>query len=405
MVVNFSSCEILNCCKTPPISVASNLFEDGDSDFFLNHPAVLESRENLLNNIEDKACIACWSVEKKNVQSSRQAWDGAELLKKFGITSSRSAPSDMPIKVEIILNTMCNLECIYCGPNKSSSWQKRLKKIIPENPNKQAFMERFFDWLSENVKRIEVLTISGGEPFLGRDLDGLVAVLVEKLKVKNTPTHVSIISNLYIEPEQFKKKINNLQQLGKVANVMIEFSNESCGAQAEYIRWGLQWEQFKTNLEFLMEKNPNFMFGAQITLNCLNVSSLSAYLNFLFDLSEKYNIVVFPIVNYVSGPSCLSPTILPPSFSQYLLSAMEVIRQRKEKHKSLLGDWDKYLSFIESMNQSILLANDYDLEESRSVRAEFKKYVDWLDATRGTKFLNTFPEYSEFYHSIPVAIL
>lgn len=379
------------CCRTPQISLSNEDLELQREDVFLNHPQVIQSRRNLLNGIKDDACKSCWDMEDSGMESARQNWRGTELF----YNSSYQSDSHSPFaeRLEIVLDDICNLECLYCGPLYSTKWQTR-QGIVREKADTR-FEERFWKWFDSAAGNLKWITISGGEPFLSTKLDGVLDRIWDFYGPRESGPQVSIITNLSYPQQALECQLARLRQLSRRSAVVVEFSNESFGAKSEYIRWGLKWDEFSKNLNYVISAAPELYFAAQMAMNSFCISSLSQYLEFLWETHSRTGVEIFPVANYVTDTPAYNPKILTEDFAEYLNAALDTVAKFAGLEGPAGEQWRKYEIFLNSIRETILEARS---DESIAVsRAQFAKRVRWLDENRKSNFARVFPEYAEFY--------
>lgn len=83
---------------------------------------------------------------------------------------------DLP-QIEFVISTDCNLQCQHCNNYTPLIFTK-------ENYDFEEY-KKDLDNLLKRVNSIQYLSISGGEPFLNKDLDKYIEYTVSKSKIKN----------------------------------------------------------------------------------------------------------------------------------------------------------------------------------------------------------------------------
>ena len=169
---------LYNCCKAYPERVDLDWLDDNPGRLF-HTDTMLEDRELMLDNKSCASCHhGCYKYEEQGLTSSRQKY----------INDTKISDPHAPLRqLTISLSTDCNLTCMYCSPEWSSSWQKDLEKNgeylldgVPAKQNdnwsnlwarmkqKSRGMEsRFFAQLLKEIKLstgLESVILLGGEP-------------------------------------------------------------------------------------------------------------------------------------------------------------------------------------------------------------------------------------------------
>jgi hypothetical protein len=194
------------------------------------------------------------------------------------------------------------------------------------------------------------------------------------------------------------KFLNYLPKLTETFNVEILVSMESVGKKAEYIRNGVDWDKFVSNLDkVLSNKDAEFNFGFIPSLNALSISSLKDFVMFAESLYYKYGRPVAIKQSIVNFPSQQSPFILTPDFAKYVDECIEYMEPKVDSMPIVPdyhGRWDTFIEFIRPLSASIR-ENTIDRTEQRR---KFAQWFDDFDVRRKINLLETFPEYTEFYN-------
>jgi organic radical activating enzyme len=164
--------------------------------------------------------------------------------------------------LEIAFDRTCNFACSYCNPAFSTTWVKDLKKHGPykqlvsdgrnhfthEHDSAQLYkfgetnpyVEAFFKWWDSDLHRtLRELRITGGEPIMSAELWRLFDWF--KDNADKSQTRLAINSNLGGKDELIDKIVDARQHL---PSLDVYTSMEATGDAAEYIRDGLDFEQW-----------------------------------------------------------------------------------------------------------------------------------------------------------------
>ncbi len=147
---------------------------------------------------------------------------------------------DYPTMLELEVANTCNLECVMCIGELSSSIRKNREQLPPlESPYDEAFavqLEEFIPYLKE-------LRFNGGEPFL----IPLVYSIFEKVERINPKLKIVIATNGTILNNKVKTWLNRL-------NIHINFSLDSLTADIyEEIRVNAKFKRVLENFEFFRQ--------------------------------------------------------------------------------------------------------------------------------------------------------
>jgi hypothetical protein len=196
-----------------------------------------------------------------SLSTYRQWFTGAlfpNYIDKAFETTDDSGHTDMePISFDYRLSNHCNFKCRMCGEQLSSSWEAEKRKhnlwdgdrdpwMLPENREKikkfevEVVEKEFRDAINRGI--VEEIYWVGGEPLMWpvhwEVLDQMVCEDTAKI------CYLRYNSNLHIV--EFRG-INLYEKLPHFKNWMMCASIDSIGEIGEFIRTGLNWEQWDRN--------------------------------------------------------------------------------------------------------------------------------------------------------------
>ena len=391
-----------------------------------------EQRKLMLEGKRPKECDYCWRVEDSGSNKlSDRAYKSAEAWSTPYIKDIVSKPWDdnvNPSYLEVSFSSVCNLKCSYCSPQVSSKWMEEIKEHGPYNtsnkfndlqwliqtdampiPNREPnpYIEAFWKWWPDVSKDLKHFRITGGEPLLTKDtfkiLDDLIANPKPNLEF-------SVNSNMCVPDAVFNKFIEKMKIIGsegKVKKLKIFTSAEAYGAQAEYIRHGLNYNQWLSNIRRVLEEVPNCEFTCMSTYNVLSIFSFDKMLKDLLDLKLEFGGVGkgIPIIldaPYLRFPNHQAMFIAEPEWrDMYIKPQVDFISNNFEDRnvagKENMGffkiERDKFQRLYDIINEEHL-----DEKTLTQRRKDFIIFVDEHDKRRGTNFLETFPEMESAYH-------
>jgi hypothetical protein len=221
-----------------------------------------------------------------------------------------------------------------------------------------------------------------------------------------------------------------------------DLSEEATGAQQEYSRFGLNWEQFEYNLDYFLKNTIGTRLVFMSAFNIFSLPTFVPFLNYVLSLKKKYCTSHFgqwieesgvntngiteynnfePVGEHgwrnrvgIDTPYVRSPKFLDVNnismeiIEKYLLPATNFMYQNLQAE-----EWDIVPGFetreaakLKRIFVDVLCAvKDARNSDETSTngntavnRANFYRYVNEYDIRRDTNFLETFPEYIEFYN-------
>jgi len=252
-----------NCCAAYPqiSSLPGQTFEQWQQD-----PRLIEFRKRLDQGQWLDECRACEIQEKQHGHSFRTAVNSVvEVDDSFGVWPSRWS---------IKFGNACNLACWSCGEHSSSvvAHHKRQIDILPNgfvDPEKR--FQKLWPQLKANILKsydyhnTVTLTLQGGEPMANKTVLAFLNELI-KLGLADRSrlefhTNATLINTKLFATNQWQY-------------VCVFLSLDAVGRKAEWLRYGCNWNQIETNVEFF--KSVADYIEVHCTLGVLNIRDLPA---------------------------------------------------------------------------------------------------------------------------------
>ena len=169
-----------------------------------------------------------------------------------------------PQIVEIYFDNVCNMSCLYCWDGFSSKIQQenqrfgRFEKqgVVIDNrakkvSNIELLTEKFWTWMYEHGKKIKKLNVLGGEPFYQKQFETCLD-FIEHHPLPNLD--LTVVTNLMIADQKFQQQITRIRRLVEkkhLSSLHITASIDCFGTEQEYVRYGLDLEQWRRNFEYV----------------------------------------------------------------------------------------------------------------------------------------------------------
>jgi organic radical activating enzyme len=260
--------------------------------------------------------------------------------------------------IEFVLSNTCDLACVYCNEENSSTWAKELKLPIlsPSQEWKNKVLENFYQYLEEKDYQLTpsiTLAFSGGEPTYNMETFVVIEKVAEILTRRQCEEiKVEITSNLNTKPAMLNKFIDLINQY---PNITWRFccSVDDIDERNDIIRYHSKFENIKRNLNELFSRCPGIYITLQPSISVFNVIFLDQYIEYFAELlgRDDYLIRWSFGQNVIYGPEYLSPFILSDSYKDYVERAIsasnrlwEVVANRNRKAKAarlLLTDYEE----------------------------------------------------------------
>jgi hypothetical protein len=368
-----------------------NALVPADYDFNNTEP-VVKHREKMLNGdwpSDGRGCEHCRDQEAAGGISDRIQFLNNPSMERYVPIELIKNPTETKVKptqISVHFNNKCNLKCVYCGPNQSSSWVKEQWKyddgksydFDPWEQDKtyKQRLSNFYKWMEENYSNLKAFDILGGEPLIQPETFDCIDWMIAH---PNKEVYFELYTNMQIKPELFKRGMKKLRELaGSVREVLIVGSIDCFGPESEFIRFGHDWETFEENWLYMLHECPEIVPTMNWTVSALSIP----YIPKLIEKVIEWNKIRGPhAVNYnkVIDPFYLNPSIMPAG------TYTESIKEILQLNEIMYGD-APYKEYAKSIFNEIEKAP----HEPKAVK-ELKQNLDKLDARRGTNWQKTFP--------------
>ena len=231
--------------------------------------------------------------------------------------------------------------------------------------------------------------------------DNLIQEQIKQLKL-------AINSNLGAPDaliDKFIDKIKQIEDEGRVKELIIFTSCDTWGKQAEYIRTGLEFDRFWNNVNKILTKCPKVVITFMATYNALSLFNYNKLISEIYKLKLEYgsddrywNSATFLDTSYLRYPQHQTVKVLPYEFSTYIKEQSKIISY----YSTPFFD-SKHIGYSDIEAQKISRIYDWMIspqneEEQMKHRYSFYQYFSNHDIRRGTDFCKTFPELEEFYN-------
>jgi len=457
-----------------PVAHKIDLEELKDNPGALHNTEVKKkARKQMLNGERPSECDFCWRIEDNTGEISDRALkslDQYSIHDHDDIIQLNGDENIFPRYVEVSFSHACNFKCAYCGPAFSSKWAEEIKQQGPyklshgtdfnhvtdvplkasdENP----YTEAFWKWFPEAKKYMHTLRITGGEPLMSKHTFKVMEHLLEHPEPE---LELAINSNgcppakLWLK---FTDLVNQLISSKSIKKFTLFTSAENSNIAAEYTRTGMDWELFKSNIDYFMENTYNTRLTFMAAFNILSITTFKDFLEYVLFLKRRYNkngmykwlnesgmdtntslqyglstyrIPYMPNlidrdskseignrvgvdIPYVRAPEFLDANIASMEMLQeYLLPAVDFM------YKNLANnEWHGLLGFesLEALKLKRIFvdaliavkdARNHDETTTRQdiakQRARFYEFIIEYDKRRGTDFTKSLPEMTSFYN-------
>ena len=364
-------------------------------------------------------CEYCWKIEdigRDNISDrvyKTVIYTDEELENAY----VKPASDDVDLRsLEIAFDRTCNFGCSYCNPAFSSTWVKdidtngpfagltsdgrnhfthshgssQLYKFNESNP----YVEAFFKWWEAGLANsLRELRLTGGEPLMSGD----TWKLIEWFKSNDTDMKFAMNSNLGAKDDLIDRLIEATHSM---KHFHLYTSNESVGSQSEYIRDGLVWDTWVSNVEKVLQDGNLEGFHMMCTINALCLDSLPGLLDQCLewkDLCGK-DYPTFSL-NILRFPSFQSPLVLPDEIrNEYKVKLQTWFDTNKDNpllHQFELNQLQRLIDYLDVVKTPHIGA-----AEQSVLQQDFKQFYVQYDQRRNKNFTQAFPALADWYNTL-----
>ena len=366
--------------------VLGNIKEDSLDDIY-NSDKFQRLTKSMINREWPKGCQRCKDKEKVSGRSRRTYfWDTLPLNMRTNISFKNKLSY-----LDINTSNKCNLKCIHCNGEVSTSWIPDEKKLNRDHVNldevkyqrlTEEDIDRLFD--CDAIKEIDTIALRGGEPLD----EPLNLYIINKLE------QLGIISNVVLDISTNLTILNDniLNLFSKFRRVLLYISLEGVYERYEYIRGGknFTFADLENNIKIIKQLS-NVEICYAFTIMNLNITTLPEICNWL--VAQDLSNIQLSFSNVVVRPDYLKPDIIPNSLKSKTLERLskqdipiELVWPANSVDIGAGGKYETGLSGVINILKK-------DTENPRLID-QLKQYLTNLDKLRNTNWKQTFPEFT-----------
>jgi organic radical activating enzyme len=311
LVVNLNYNYVYACCKSDPIKFVNSQ----DITRLLD-----QQKNNLLNGIQDPSCTYCWKLENQGQTSKRIRHLSEDKFKGVGEYINNPGPKT----IQINLGNECNFQCTYCNPKFSSQWENDVK-----NKPYKIFVDKFFysidnkndvsvtdsiAWL-EQQGVIHQLDISGGEPLQNKNFFKIIdSISSEHLKfTTNLSCKTTTLDKILALTERYK-------------TIQINVSLDSTKENAEFTRYGLDYNKIRNNIQYIINNAPNnIIINIHSLMTSITIRDLDNMIVLVRSIHDQRASTKWAI-DFCVDPMIFSLNTLPDQFKQNILESLNQLK-------------------------------------------------------------------------------
>jgi pyruvate-formate lyase-activating enzyme len=386
------------------------------------HNTYLKKKERAMmqRGERPRGCEYCWKIEDIGRDNISDRVYKTVLYSDEDLDHAYNLPASEDVDLqtlEIAFDRTCQFACSYCNPAFSSTWVRDIKQhgayqgLVSDGRNHfthphdsaqlytindvNPYVEAFFQWWESDLHRtLKELRITGGEPLMS----GYTWKLLDWFKENRgkSSTRLAINSNLGMATEDVVKLLDRADGIA----LDLYTSNESMSGHAEYIRDGLDWKQWVTNMHMLADSGRLRGLHVMCTINALCLESLPEFLDYMLEFKQQYG-RDFPTftLNILRFPSFQSPLVLPDEIRQErgnrLQQWYDANKDSTLLHQMEINQVQRLIDYLD-----VVKTPHSDTFDRASLHNDFKQFHEQYDQRRGKDFRNTFPALADWYNTL-----
>ena len=329
----------------------------------LNSVSWQKLREQIAQGNKPDYCATC--ISHGDSSQNERSWHNTVTPDINSLNNDYHSPAILDVR----WSNACNLMCVYCNPNDSSMWARKLD--IPLQTKRKDYYKNVVDYIDSHRQNLKVVALIGGEPLL-------IPQCADLLDSVPDTVEIHVISNLSLNLE------NNsvFRRLAQRTKVHWSVSFENVGKQFEFVRRGASWNQLTRNLDMLLEleRTQGHVIDIHAILNILSLSNFKDLTDFGF---EKRIQIIF---QFLDTPPALD-------LRRFPIHILDIIRAQVESvYKEIDTRWCEH----NTIDQYFASAHN---EEPDQI-SNFYKFVNEC-STEDLKFNQLWPELDQLLRQIP----
>jgi organic radical activating enzyme len=274
--------------------VGATIINPENFDTFHNTPKKLLDRSLMLKGEwPSGGCEYCKNIEDSGGQSDRQFQRQIPNLTPPELDTDPTAINVTPRILEVYLDNVCNMSCIYCWDGFSSKIQQEnttfgefesngieIKNRAIKHSKHAELTQAFWNWMEKNSTSLRRFHVLGGEPFYQSEFDHCI----EFLETHHNPDlEFNIVTNLKVSTsrlEKFVKRIKNLVVSRRIKRFDLTASIDCWGDEQEYIRYGIDMEKWQQNFDYIV-KQKWITLNINQTITGLGIKSTASLIKYI----------------------------------------------------------------------------------------------------------------------------
>jgi organic radical activating enzyme len=373
--------------------VGATIIDPDSFDHFHNTEKKINDRKLMLDGKwPTGGCEYCADVERAGGRSDRQFQLEIPGLTPPELDIDPTAVSVTPRILEVYFDNICNMSCIYCWDGFSSKIEQEnirfgnfssngieIKNYGKRHLQFDQLTEKFWQWMEKNSTQLRRFHILGGEPLYQTQFDTCLDFLETH---ENPELEFNIVSNLKAPLSKIEKIVDRIRQLvvdRRIKRFDLTCSIDCWGDEQEYIRYGIDMEQWRKNFDYIASKKW-ITLNINQTITGLGIKSIPQLIEYINQHRKSR-----PIGHYFMGcvnRSHLYPGIFGSGFFdkdfERILSAMPNDTWQHEHAYNLMKGLQLEFNSHQRDKVELLKLKTFLTEIDRRRNLDWQKTFPWL---------------------------
>jgi glutamate-1-semialdehyde 2,1-aminomutase len=232
--------------------------------------------------------------------------------------------------------------------------------------------EVMFDEILGQPENVEYIIFQGGEPFLVKEFDRILDLLIERGVATNVT--FEIVSNMT------SLKDSTIAKLARLKKVLLEVSIDGIADVLEYIRYPAKWSEIQANIARVTTL-PNLTLTFTTAVQIYNLHHIPDVLRYC----DAHDIDVH--THFLVGPRYLNVLVMPPVAREAAMEQLRDYLAGEHARPANRGCAEYMLTFLtqnagthyrDEFDSFLKFTNDLDVSRNQSFRESYPHLVEWF---------------------------
>jgi organic radical activating enzyme len=419
--------EFSACCDANAYSFDQEIFDQLKEDYFEKHPQLIDRKKSLIENIRHLDCVQCWKKEDQGLKSMRM--DLGPSYNTLWNNYNLDVKSAYPGRIELWMNSTCNLGCFMCHIGNSNTLRKIwytdydtygndgrgheqwLNNSKYTNEKKELFTKAMIDFTIKHIREVRTyeLTIAylGGEPTLHSEMYDHADIFIKagKQAIKDGKKLTIEFTTNGTSKDKLNDRFYKMFEKYKSAGWCVSMMLSQDGAK-EYaqVRHGADFDQIKKNFSNWIHSDSCVdnicSFTVLSNINLPYIDQMADYMNNAIRDNYKNTKTISIHFNALISPEWMQVKYLPKKFvKSSALHADEIFLKIKKDYSNVSYNRSLFLNVTNVLKETVEQKDvEYFFNKLKYVNSVYKKtYPNWC-------FFNTFPHLREYANDYGIEI-